>query len=71
MKKKYCITGQITLDFNQEIELTDEEYNKLQHNGTYHYGSEGFNILYTSIQVSDYDCEVDEYDLFDIEKIND
>lgn len=71
MKKKYCITGEVTLEFAQEIELTEEEYSKLQHNGTYHCGSDGFNILFDNINVSDYDCTVDEYDLLDIEEIND
>lgn len=68
---KYCITGQVILDFNQEIELTDEEYSKLNPYGTYRPGSDNFNTLYNNIYASDTDFEVDEYDLFDIEKIND
>lgn len=71
MKKKYCITGEVTLEFAQEVELTEEEYNKLQHSGSYHYGSEGFNILFDKIDASDYNCQVDEYDLLDIGEIND
>lgn len=71
MKKKYCITGKAILEFTKQVELTEEEYNKLQHFGSYYCGSDGFNILFDNVDITDYDCEVDEYDLFDIEKIND
>lgn len=71
MAKKYCITGKVTLEFSQEVELTDEEYNKLNPYGTYRPGSDNFNTLYDNIYASDTECAVDEYDLLDIEEIND
>ena len=70
-KKKYLIEGEVTLKFCQEVELTEEEANSLDNFTTYQFGRKEYNILYDNIIVSDYDCKVDEYDLFNITEIND
>ena len=70
-EKNYCITGKVTLEFTQEITLTEEEYKQIEDCSNYFYGSKGFDILFNNIDATDYECSVDEYDLMDIEEIND
>lgn len=69
-KKKYCITGKVTLEFTQEITLTKEEYEQIEDCSTYFCGSKGFDVLFNAIDATDCECSVDEYDLMDIEEVN-
>ena len=70
-KKKYCVSGNVLLNFTQTIELTDEEFNTLENSDRQCFGSKAFGILFDNVNVSDYECSVDEYELLDIERIDD
>ena len=70
-KKKYCISGNVSLQFDQTVELTEEEFKSLNKFEIIRSGSAPFNILFDNLIISDYECNVDEYELLDIERTDD